>query len=161
MCSLKNKIKFKHSRFFLCLFFLVGIFFKLFIFMLIVFIMYIFFLILKILFVVTDWSIAQSAGDVECSDCASADGVKKKKQKKRSDLYMTLNNLMIRLQWSWGFGECGGLLHCDWSQVYIGPEYGPIYGLNRINCVLMLNWIVWIRTVWVNWKAWNRNVYDN
>ena len=22
----------------------------------------------------------------------------------------------------------------------------------------MLNWIVWIRTVWLNWIAWNRNV---
>ena len=24
----------------------------------------------------------------------------------------------------------------------------------------MLNWIVWIRTVWQNWIAWNRNVFD-
>ena len=24
----------------------------------------------------------------------------------------------------------------------------------------MLNWIVWIRTVWLNWIAWNRNVFD-
>ena len=25
----------------------------------------------------------------------------------------------------------------------------------------MLNWIVWIRTVWLNWIAWNRNVFVN
>ena len=30
-----------------------------------------------------------------------------------------------------------------------------------IETVLMLNWIVWIRTVWINWIAWNRNVFDN
>ena len=23
----------------------------------------------------------------------------------------------------------------------------------------MLNWIVWIRTVWLNWLAWKRNVF--
>ena len=27
--------------------------------------------------------------------------------------------------------------------------------------VLILNWIVWIRTVWLNWINWNRNVFDN
>ena len=25
----------------------------------------------------------------------------------------------------------------------------------------MLNWIVWIKTVWVNWIALNRNGFDN
>ena len=34
--------------------------------------------------------------------------------------------------------------------------YGPIYGLNRTNCIFMQNW-----TVWLNWIAWNRNVFDN
>ena len=28
-----------------------------------------------------------------------------------------------------------------------------------IESVLRLNWIVWIRTVWINWIAWNRNVF--
>ena len=23
----------------------------------------------------------------------------------------------------------------------------------------MLNWIVWIRTVWLNWIGWSRNVF--
>ncbi len=27
--------------------------------------------------------------------------------------------------------------------------------------ILILNKIVWIRTVWLNWIAWNRNVFDN
>ena len=35
-----------------------------------------------------------------------------------------------------------------------------IYGLNRTNCILMLNWIIWIRTVWLNWIAWNRNILN-
>ena len=30
-----------------------------------------------------------------------------------------------------------------------------------IESVLTLNWIVWIRTIWLNWIAWNRNVFDN
>ena len=25
----------------------------------------------------------------------------------------------------------------------------------------MLNWIVWIKTVWLNWIGWNRNIFDN
>ena len=27
--------------------------------------------------------------------------------------------------------------------------------------MLILNWIVWIRTVWVNWTTWNRHVFEN
>ena len=30
-----------------------------------------------------------------------------------------------------------------------------------IETVLTLNWIVWIRTVWLKWIAWNGNVFDN
>ena len=29
-----------------------------------------------------------------------------------------------------------------------------------IETVLTLNWIVWIRTVWLIWITWNRNVFD-
>ena len=36
----------------------------------------------------------------------------------------------------------------------------PIYGLNRSNSILTLNWIVWIIAVWLNRIAWNRNVFD-
>ena len=28
-----------------------------------------------------------------------------------------------------------------------------------IETVFMLNWIVWIRTVWINWIVWNRNFF--
>ena len=35
---------------------------------------------------------------------------------------MTLNNLMVTLQWFWSFGECGVPLHCHWSQVHFSPE---------------------------------------
>ena len=27
--------------------------------------------------------------------------------------------------------------------------------------ILILNWILWIWSVWLNWIAWNRNVFDN
>ena len=30
-----------------------------------------------------------------------------------------------------------------------------------IETVFMLNWIVWIRTIWLNWIAWNRNIFNN
>ena len=27
--------------------------------------------------------------------------------------------------------------------------------------VLILNWTNWFRTIWLNWIAWNKNVFDN
>ena len=39
-----------------------------------------------------------------------------------SVLDITLNNLMVRFQWSWGFGECRTPLHCHCTQVYSGLE---------------------------------------
>ena len=39
-----------------------------------------------------------------------------------SVLDITLNNLMVRFQWSWNFGECGTPLHCHCSQVHYGSE---------------------------------------
>ena len=40
-----------------------------------------------------------------------------------SVLDMTLNNLMLRFQQCWSFGECGVPLHCHRSQVHSGPEW--------------------------------------
>ena len=40
-----------------------------------------------------------------------------------SVLDMTLNNLMVRFQQCWSFGECGVPLHCHHSQVHSGPEW--------------------------------------
>ena len=36
---------------------------------------------------------------------------------------MTLNNLMVRFQQCWCFGECEVPLHCHHSQVHSGPEW--------------------------------------
>ena len=47
-----------------------------------------------------------------------------------------------------------------WAGV-VATDKDLIYGLNRTNCILMLSRIVWIRTVWQNWLAWNRNVFYN
>ena len=43
----------------------------------------------------------------------------------------------------------------------VAPDWDLSMGLIELNCILMLNWIVWIRTVWPNLIAWNRNVFDN
>ena len=40
-----------------------------------------------------------------------------------SVLDMTLNNLMVRFQQCWSFGECGVSLHCHRSQVHSGPAW--------------------------------------
>ena len=40
-----------------------------------------------------------------------------------SVLDTTLNNLMVRFQQCWSFGECGVPLHCHRSQVHSGPEW--------------------------------------
>ena len=40
-----------------------------------------------------------------------------------SVLDMTLNNLMVRFQYSWSFGECRVPLHCHCSQVHSGLEW--------------------------------------
>ena len=41
----------------------------------------------------------------------------------KSVLDMTLNDLMVRFQWCWSFGECGVPLHCHRSQVHSSPEW--------------------------------------
>ena len=66
----------------------------------------------------------------------------------------------------------------------VAPDRAQSMGKIELNCVLMLNWITWNRTVltfncvgtksililnwifwnrtvWINWIAWNRNVFDN
>ena len=40
-----------------------------------------------------------------------------------SVLDMTLNNLMVRIQQCWSFGECGVPLHCHCSRDHSGPEW--------------------------------------
>ena len=44
-------------------------------------------------------------------------------KKKTSVLVMTLNNLMVRFQQCWSFGECGVPLYCHYSQVHSGPAW--------------------------------------
>ena len=40
-----------------------------------------------------------------------------------SVLDMTLNNLMVRFQQCWSFGECGVSFYCHCSQVHSDPEW--------------------------------------
>ena len=47
-----------------------------------------------------------------------------------------------------------------WPRV-VAPDRALSMGYIEPNCPLMLNWIVSLRTVWLNWIAWNKNVFDN
>ena len=49
------------------------------------------------------------------------------------------------------------------SLLLAGPQGYILYSHRAAVCrfELVLNWIVWMRTVWLNWIAWNRNVFDN
>ena len=68
--------------------------------------------------------------------------------------------------WWWGSGNAGALGNAEYPFNAVAPRStlarsgstweDLIYGLNRTNSILMLNWIVW-----VNWIAWKRNVFDN
>ena len=54
--------------------------------------------------------------------------------------------------WWWVSSNAGVLGNAEYPLLPSLP--GPIYGLNKTNCILMLNW-----TVWLNRIAWNRNVF--
>ena len=62
------------------------------------------------------------------------------------------------------YSNAGALGNAEHPFIAIAPRStlarnsGSINGLNRTYCILTLNWIVWIRTVWLNWIARNRNV---
>ena len=73
---------------------------------------------------------------------------------------MILNNLMVRFQWWWCFRECGtphfiAIALRSTRRRVVAPD-SPVYGLNRTKLILMLNWIVWIRTVGLNWIVWKK-----
>ena len=61
---------------------------------------------------------AQSAGSVEYADCTYAEVLDP-----TCAMDMTLNNLMMRFQWRWGFGECRAPLYCHCSQVHSDPTW--------------------------------------
>ena len=58
------------------------------------------------------------AGAVECTDCVCR-GIRLPPM---SALDMTLNNLMVRLQLCWSFGEYGVYFHCHHSQAVVAPD---------------------------------------
>ena len=43
----------------------------------------------------------------------------------------------------------------------VAPDKAQSMGQIELHCGLMLNWIVWDGTVWLNWIACNRNVPNN
>ena len=119
--------------------------------------------------------VAQAGGGaVEYTHCLSAEDC----PPRRSVLYMTLNNLM----------ELWGMQGTPSLPLFQGLLWPGLVAPNRVqsmsqielNCVLMLNWIAWNRTVltfkqchyaklnclewnWfcmLNWIVWNRTVFD-
>ena len=67
----------------------------------------------------TQKPVAQSAGAVEYTDSTSVEG----KTPPMRVLDTTLNNLIVRFQWYWSYGECAAPLYCHCSQVHSGPEW--------------------------------------
>ena len=56
-----------------------------------------------------------------------------------SVLVMRLNNLLVMLElWGMWITSLLPLLPCPLWLGVVEPEKGPIYGLNRTNCILML-----------------------
>ena len=51
--------------------------------------------------------------------------------------------------WNGTLFDIETLLTLNWIVIY------------KTKSVLILNWISWIRTVWINGIAWNRNVFYN
>ena len=94
------------------------------------------------------WVFSTSAEAVEYTDCNEYLGY----DSKQSDCEVLV---MLEL---WGMQSTPSLSLLPgplWPRV-VAPGKGPIYGSNRSNGILMLNWIVWL-----NWIAWNKNVIDN
>ena len=87
-----------------------------------------------------------------------------------SVLGITLNNLLL-FKLCWNFGRRGVLLLLPslpglfWPGV-VAPDRFLSMGKIELNCVLMLNWIIWNRTVfdieivlWLNCIVWNSTVF--
>ena len=86
--------------------------------------------------------------------------------------------VMLELWGMWSSPSLPSLQGPPWPEV-VEPDTVLCMGQIELNCVLMLNWIiqirnvltfkwvltwnwsVWIRTVWLNWIARNRNAFDN
>ena len=43
----------------------------------------------------------------------------------------------------------------------VSPDRDLSMGYIELNCIFMLNWFLEIKNFWLNWIAWNRNVFDN
>ena len=71
-----------------------------------------------------------------------------------SVLFMTVNYLMVRFHLSWRFGkyEVSSLPGLMWPGV-VAPDSALSMVEIELNCVLMLNWIPWNRTVFDIWTV--------
>ena len=71
-----------------------------------------------------------------------------------------LNEIPRPLYYMWSTPSLPLLPGSLWPGI-VAPDRTLSMGWIELNCILMLNRIVWIRTVWLNWIAWSRNIFDN
>ena len=66
--------------------------------------------------------------------------------------YAKVNCLKLNCFWLW---------NCTYTKLN-GLIYNCFFTFNNVltKSVLILNLISWIRTAWINWITWNRNVFD-
>ena len=108
--------------------------------------------------------IAQSTEAVEYTDCTSEEGYEPlphnkcpKYDTKQSDGEVPV---MMGLWAMWNTSSLPSLPGSLWPGM-VAPDRALSMSYIEINWILIPNWIVWIRTIWLNWIAWNRNVFDN
>ena len=109
------------------------------------------------------FSLAQLVWAVEYTNCFSAEGKDPPHNKyPRYDIKQSDGEVpvMTELWGIWSIPSLPSLTGPLWPRV-VTPDRVLSMGQTELNCVLMLNWIVWIRTVWLNRMAWNRNDFNN
>ena len=106
--------------------------------------------------------IAQLAGAVEYTNCYFAQGQDPTNKCPGYDTKQSDGEIPVMLE-LWGMQSTLSLtsLPGPLCPRVVAPDRILSMGQIVLNCLFMLNWIAWNRTVWLNWITWNRNVFDN
>ena len=65
--------------------------------------------------------------------------------------------MLNRIVWNWIVFDIDTVITINW----IKKELFRNLTVCKKKTIVILKWIVYIRTVWLNWITWNRNVFDN
>ena len=112
---------------------------------------------------VPSMGLTQSAGAVEYTDYFSWGSLTLLQKCPRYDIKQSYGEVPVVLGFGgmWSTPSLPSLPGPLWP-VVVAPDKGPIYGSNRTKLwfwEFFLNF--YFRIVWLNWIAWNRNVFDN